>query len=195
MNRIDRGLRKDHARVWLRLASAGLAVACTPARRPDPPPPPAPLNEVGEPRAKPLPEREFPELPNVPDYPCPHPEEALNAGMGEGKTVRRGPTEKPPTFGRLPPELIQKIVRTNYGVFRACYEAGLKKDADLYGRVTARFVIERDGQVRRSDPTCTSMPDRDVVRCVVEGYKKLKFPEPDGGIVTVVYPIMFTPGD
>jgi hypothetical protein len=185
MNRID---------FWLRLAPAALAVACAPERPPDPPPSPAPPKDAGEAGAMPHPQREFPELPNVSDYPCPHPDEARDAAMAEGKTVRGGPAAEP-TNGRLPPEIIQKVVRSHYGVFRACYEAGLKKDPDLYGRVTARFVIERDGLVRHADPTCTSMPDRDVVRCVIEGYKKLKFPEPDGGIVTVVYPIMFTPGD
>jgi hypothetical protein len=39
------------------------------------------------------------------------------------------------------------------------------------------------------------MPDPFVVDCVVAGYKELHFPRPEKGIVTVVYPIMFTPAD
>ena len=38
------------------------------------------------------------------------------------------------------------------------------------------------------------MPDAKVVECIMAEYRKLRFPEPEGGIVTVVYPIMFSPG-
>jgi hypothetical protein len=33
------------------------------------------------------------------------------------------------------------------------------------------------------------------VQCVIRAYYGLSFPQPEGGIVTVVYPIMFSPGD
>jgi len=36
------------------------------------------------------------------------------------------------------------------------------------------------------------MPD-DVTSCVVRQFGNLSFPQPEGGIVTVVYPITFTP--
>ena len=39
------------------------------------------------------------------------------------------------------------------------------------------------------------MPDRASVACVVRGFGNLSFPQPEGGIVTVVYPIIFSPGD
>jgi hypothetical protein len=174
------------------LAWVALAAACATARPADPPAAP-PLKEVGEARAKALPRRELPELPDLPQY-CHKAEDLAKEAKATEKTAPRDAPSKS-SGGRLPPELIQKIVRTHYGVFRACYEAGLKKNPDLYGRVSTRFIIERDGQVRRSDPDCSSMPDPEVVRCVVEGYKTLSFPEPEGGIVTVVYPIMFSPGD
>jgi hypothetical protein len=38
------------------------------------------------------------------------------------------------------------------------------------------------------------MPDAQVRACVVKGFEKLVFPPPEGGIVTVTYPIMFSPG-
>jgi hypothetical protein len=41
----------------------------------------------------------------------------------------------------------------------------------------------------------SDMPDAAVVQCVVRAYYGLSFPQPEGGIVTVVYPIMFSPGD
>ncbi len=49
--------------------------------------------------------------------------------------------------GHLPPEVVQRIVRQNYGRFRQCYENGLRTNPNLTGRVTARFVIGREGSV------------------------------------------------
>jgi hypothetical protein len=38
------------------------------------------------------------------------------------------------------------------------------------------------------------MPDAQVRACVAKVFEKLVFPPPEGGIVTVTYPIMFSPG-
>jgi hypothetical protein len=97
--------------------------------------------------------------------------------------------------GRLDPVLIQRVIRARYGRFQRCFEDGLARNPDLGGRVTVRLVIEADGGVSKVRVVCTSMPDRIVVKCVVAEYEELHFPKPEGGIVTVVYPIMFTPGD
>ena len=58
--------------------------------------------------------------------------------------VRMGATS---VSGRLPPEVIQRIVRQNFGRFRLCYENGLRNNPNLQGRVAVRFVIGRDGAV------------------------------------------------
>jgi hypothetical protein len=105
--------------------------------------------------------------------------------------VRMGATT---VSGRLPPEVIQRIVRQNYGRFRLCYEQGLVKNPNLEGRVTVRFVIGRDGSVSNVSNGGSDIPDSAVVQCVVRAYYGLSFPQPEGGIVTVVYPIMFSPG-
>jgi hypothetical protein len=97
--------------------------------------------------------------------------------------------------GRLEPAVIQKIVRTNYGEFRTCYEEGLGRNRHLTGRVSIRFVIERDGRVGRGVRIVdNTLPDCKVARCVRDVYPRFQFPPPDGGIVTVVYPIMLEPG-
>ena len=96
--------------------------------------------------------------------------------------------------GRLPPEVIQRIVRQNFGRFRACYESGLRGNPSLQGRVGVKFVIDRSGAVSLSQDGGSDLPDRGVVQCVVSSFSSLSFPQPEGGMVTVVYPIMFTPG-
>jgi hypothetical protein len=105
--------------------------------------------------------------------------------------VRMGATT---VSGRLPPEVIQRIVRQNYGRFRMCYEQGLARNPNLEGRVQVRFVIGRDGSVSNVSNGGSDLPDSGVVSCVISAYYGLSFPQPEGGIVTVVYPIMFAPG-
>lgn len=97
--------------------------------------------------------------------------------------------------GRLPPETIQKVVRAHYGVFRQCYEEGLRRDGSLSGKIITRFIVERDGTVQRAKVDCTTLHDEAAVRCIVSAYRDLVFPSPGNGVVTVVYPIMFPPGD
>jgi hypothetical protein len=106
--------------------------------------------------------------------------------------VPRFPIGQP--SGRLPPEQIQKIVRQNYGRLRMCYEQGLARNPNLQGRVSVRFIIGRDGRVRQVSNGGSDLPDEQVVRCVMRAYYEMLFPEPESGTVTVVYPIMFSPG-
>jgi outer membrane biosynthesis protein TonB len=70
----------------------------------------------------------------------------------------------------------------------------LARNPKLEGRVAVRFVIERDGSVQHSSNDGSELPDAAAVECVVTKFLRLKFPPPDGGIVTVVYPIMLSPG-
>jgi len=95
--------------------------------------------------------------------------------------------------GRLPSDVIQRIVRQNFGRFRNCYEMGLRANPNLEGRVTARFVIGRDGAVSNVSAG-GDLPDAQVRSCVASAFYGLSFPAPDNGIVTVSYPIMLTPG-
>lgn len=96
--------------------------------------------------------------------------------------------------GRLPPEVIQRVVRQNFGRFRQCYEDGLRRNPTLEGRVAVRFVIGRDGAVSNAGNGGSDLADSGVVSCVIGAYYGLSFPPPEDGIVKVVYPILFTPG-
>ena len=96
--------------------------------------------------------------------------------------------------GRLPPEVIQRVVRQNFGRFRACYETGLRGNPNLQGRIGVGFVIGRDGAVSSVQNAGSDLPDAGVVSCVVRSFYGLSFPAPDSGVVTVTYPIMMSPG-
>ena len=106
--------------------------------------------------------------------------------------IRQGATQ---VSGRLPPEVIQRIIRQNFGRMRRCYEEGLRVSPNLSGRVMVRFVIGQDGSVRAATSAGGDMADRRVAECVVRSFNEIKFPAPEGGVVTVVYPILFSPAE
>ena len=101
----------------------------------------------------------------------------------------------PVTSGRLPPEVIQRVVRQNFGRFKACYEGGLRGNPNLQGRVAVRFVINHEGSVSNVANGGSDLPDAGVVSCVTRSFYGLSFPQPENGIVTVTYPIVFSPAN
>jgi hypothetical protein len=130
-----------------------------------------------------------------------HGEECAGIGRSFGRPggvhVARGPQLRPVgntiVTGHIPSEVIQRIVRQSFGRFRNCYEEGLRTNPNLEGRVTARFVISRDGSVATVQSGGSDLPDPRVVSCVLRTYSSLSFPSPQDGIVTVTYPLSFSP--
>jgi hypothetical protein len=95
--------------------------------------------------------------------------------------------------GRLPPEVVQRIIRPNFGRFRMCYEQALATNPELKGRVSVRFVIGRDGTVSNVSDGGSDLPSENMIGCVMSAFMGLAFPRPEGGIVTVVAPLLFEP--
>ena len=94
--------------------------------------------------------------------------------------------------GRLPPEVIQRTVRQNFGRFRMCYESALRTNPNLQGRVVVSFVIGRDGTVRTSSGG-GDLPNSGVISCMASAAMGLTFPQPEGGVVRVSYPFSLAP--
>jgi len=118
---------------------------------------------------------------------------SLGHGEHHTKGPRLGMVGSTIVTGRIPPEVVQRIVRQNYGRFRMCYENGLRANPNLGGRVMTRFVIGRDGSVANASNGGSDLADAGVVSCVVSAFYGLSFPTPENGIVTVSYPITFSP--
>ena len=126
-------------------------------------------------------------------------------GMGHGGRLLGGVhNPKPPVVrdvvstvnGQIPRDVIQRIVRLNFGRFRLCYENGLRSNPSLTGVVKTKFVIDRNGAVSQSMDGGSDMPDQAVVSCVVRSFGNLSFPTANGqGITTVIYPVAFSPGE
>jgi hypothetical protein len=112
------------------------------------------------------------------------------------------PAEAPPPpavasargYGRLDPAIIQRILRQNRGRFRRCYEDGLRASPNLQSRVVVFFVIDRNGAVSHAHDAGSDLPDSGTIGCIVRAVYGLSFPAPEGGVVTVSYPFLFSPG-
>lgn len=153
------------------------------------------LAHVQRPSSSPMPKNiRYEQFTLVPGGPVQH---VSNVDWPLGKShACTDPDEELSEFqhGRLEPVKIQSIIRERYPAFRRCYEGGLASNPNLSGRVTIRFVIGRDGHVSHAYIEGNEVPDCRVAQCVREEMTKSVFPTPEGGIVTVVYPIEFSPG-
>src|SRR5690606_27704784 len=104
--------------------------------------------------------------------------------------VRMGATE---VSGRLPPEVVQRIVRRSFGRFRLCYERALAQQPNLTGRIAIHFVITKDGTAKGARVQRSELAHPVMEACVAAAFDGLAFPQPDGGVVTVTYPLSFSP--
>jgi len=99
----------------------------------------------------------------------------------------------PPVTNYIPPSVIMRPIRARAGCFRGCYQAGLARNPALSGRIATRFVIDTDGWVRRARIVDDELGDRDVADCVRRAFIGLQYSQPEGGPITVVYPLVFAP--
>ena len=118
----------------------------------------------------------------------------------------KGEKGTPATFaadaGTLDKAYIQKRIRQDFvPLAKECYEAALERDAKLGGKLVFSFVIVGDEDVggivesAEIDPSST-LVEKELVYCMRESLLSLSFEPPKhGGVVTVTYPFVFSPGD
>jgi hypothetical protein len=117
-------------------------------------------------------------------------------GGDDAESCRRSPSAtkgEVSVVGRLPAAVVERVVKQSLGRFKLCYAQALRTNPDLEGRVVATFEISRSGDVTKvsaKDPG-TTLADPDVVSCIVRGFSNLTFPQPEEGVVTVKYEIVF----
>jgi len=78
---------------------------------------------------------------------------------------------------------------------RSCYEAALKKDASLRGKVVLGLQLSDDGSVCASRIVQDTLKKSDAVSCIQNLFLGARFPAPGGGCVNVALPLAFTIGD
>ena len=130
------------------------------------------------------------------DAPVDAPEDSPDAPGAAPAPKPSKPATKPgrPTVrGSLSSDIIARVMRRSASQFRTCYERALTKSPTLEGKLVVAFTIGADGSV--TSAKAQEGFDQEVDSCVVGRIQRLRFPEPSGGgIVTVTYPFVFSPG-
>jgi sugar lactone lactonase YvrE len=105
--------------------------------------------------------------------------------------IRFNPTK---VVGAMPTELAHGVVRSQYGMFRFCYEQARIHQPELEGRFAATFGVGEGGKVTEAKASPeTTFPDRELVQCLVRQLSKTQFPQPDEGSINVTISVDFAP--
>jgi hypothetical protein len=93
--------------------------------------------------------------------------------------------------GSLDPSVIAREIRGRLGAIKACYEAGLKRNPNIGGKLQLRFEISTVGKVTSAEIENDSMHDDEVASCIKSRVMTWRFPAPSGGSVQFSYPFIF----
>jgi Ca-activated chloride channel homolog len=93
--------------------------------------------------------------------------------------------------GSLDPSVIAKEIRSRLGAVKACYEAGLKRNPNIGGKIQLRFEVSSVGKVTSAEIENDTMHDDEVASCITSRVKTWRFPAPAGGSVQFSYPFIF----
>lgn len=94
--------------------------------------------------------------------------------------------------GGLDKDVIARVIASNLGEIRYCYERQLSADPDLYGKVMLKFSIDAAGAVATQKIGTTTLKSAMVEGCILRRVANWKFPKPRGGTtVLVTYPFLF----
>jgi len=109
----------------------------------------------------------------------------------KGKVKRKNAAAVDGT-GALNPAAVNKVITRKMGAIKGCYERALRRDPNLSGKVVIRFTISGSGRVSAARPVSNELPAT-VSSCIVSAFKRFRFPQPDGGALTMEMPFLFTP--
>ena len=94
--------------------------------------------------------------------------------------------------GSLDSGSIAKVVQKRMKSIQGCYNKELKRDPSLKGKVEIEFTIGENGRIEEALTVGNTMGNKTVANCILRMLKRWKFPKPDGGSVTVVFPFIFS---
>ena len=69
----------------------------------------------------------------------------------------------------------------------------MARNPALRGKISVKFVISKEGFVSKAKIHSSEMDNAAVENCIVNIFKKFKFPKPEGGIVIARYSLLFSP--
>ena len=125
----------------------------------------------------------------------------IRPGGGGGGNTTAGPTEGPKIKGGVagggaqtskPMADAEAVIRSQlHPRARACYEAGLRTNPDMAGKVTITIQVGPDGSVQSANIAQNSGLDARTAGCIASSARNLRFKPPGEGGSTVSAPMSF----
>lgn len=122
--------------------------------------------------------------PPVPDWTVPANAATLDKGGG---TPLSNNTEQ---LGRTPTE---RAIEDTRAAFRSCYHRGLVADPTQFGHVAVVLRVGPTGRVLKAESYGACSIQHDVIACMQDYAKSLRFDPPAGGKDTIIIPVVFEP--
>jgi TonB family protein len=108
-----------------------------------------------------------------------------------GATAPAEPETKELT-GRIDQNQVRDILLKNGELFNDCYTIGAGKGEQFVGTVTVRATVGPKGNVTEAKVVKSTAKNPKVDACVIEAFKKIKFPPPkDSAASIVTFPMEF----
>jgi hypothetical protein len=85
------------------------------------------------------------------------------------------------------------FVRARMGLIKSCYEAALKRNPNLRGKLTIRFTILETGGVAEITAVVNTVGSPEVAACIMSTMHSWRTQFRPSGPVTVEYPFVFSP--
>lgn len=101
--------------------------------------------------------------------------------------IRRGRSE-----GYLDEAQVKRIFGRALPAIKGCYERALPRNPTLEGRLEVHFTVAGSGKVSAAQIAGNEL-NAQVGRCVAGVFKRLRFPQPQGGAARFELPFFFTP--
>jgi len=132
------------------------------------------------------------------------------AGIGDlgtqgGGSVDTGPKREASIHGRVmdsAPEVessdldkaaLARFIKVRLSAIQACYEAQLKRNPQLKGKIVVRFTIGSTGRVTDVEIDENQMGNDEVASCIKAKIRAWTTPFKPDGDATVSYPFVFQP--
>lgn len=118
------------------------------------------------------------------------PGETLNPNLRDALAPRRrgGRVRMLPAQvdGKLPPDVVTRVVRGRFAQLRACYDRRLADSPLIAGKLTIELDLDAEGRVTRAGDKGSDFPDRVTVNCFAAALRNVTFPKAEGGTKATV---------
>jgi len=104
--------------------------------------------------------------------------------------VRDGQVSGQTGTGQIDASSVARVFQRRRGAIRGCYEAVLKVNPNVRGRITIRFTIGPAGRITDINASENTTGDTSIARCIVDRVRGWRFDPPSGGSVTFSYPFV-----